>query len=130
MKTAMKLSRFELQIMDVIWDHGELAIREIHDSLPEKDRPAYTTVQTIVNRLEEKGAVERTRKIGNAHMYRPLVSRKSMHARLLDDVIAMFGGTVEPLMAQLVDSERVSLEDLKELEKTIKRRKKGSRGAK
>lgn len=124
----MKLSRFELQIMDVIWDRGELSIREVHESLPGKGRPAYTTVQTIVNRLEEKGAVERTRKIGNAHMYRPLVSRKSMHARLLDDVIEMFGGTVAPLMAQLVDSERVSLEDLKELEKTIKRRRKEKRG--
>lgn len=123
-KTEVRLSRFELQIMDLIWDKGEAAIRELHEMLPAKSRPAYTTVQTIVNRLEEKGAIERTRKIGNAHLYRPVISRKSIYARLVDDVLDLFGGSPEPLMAELVDSGRVSLEDLKELEKTIKRRQK------
>jgi predicted transcriptional regulator len=127
-KTDVRLSKFELQIMDMIWDKGEAAIRELHETLPEKGRPAYTTVQTIVNRLEEKGAVERSRKIGNAHLYRPLISRKSIYSRLVDDVLELFGGSPEPLMAELVDSGRVSLEDLKELEKAIKRRKKASGG--
>jgi len=129
-KTEVRLSKFELQIMDIVWDKGEAAIRELHEALPAKRRPAYTTVQTIVNRLEEKGAVERSRKIGNAHLYRPIISRKSIYARLVDEVLEMFGGTPEPLMAELVDSGRVDLEDLKELEKAIKRRKKEKRGSK
>ena len=123
-KTEVKLSRFELQLMTVIWERGEVSIREVHESLPEKGRPAYTTVQTIVNRLEEKCAIERSRKIGNAHMYKPIVSRKSIYADIVDDVLEMFGGSPQPLMAQLVDSGKVSLSELKELEKVIKSRKK------
>ena len=129
-KTNVKLSKFELQIMDLVWEKGEAAIRELHEALPEKGRPAYTTVQTIVNRLEEKGAVERSRKIGNAHLYRPIITRKSIYARLVEDVLDLFGGSPEPLMAELVDSGRVGLEDLKELEKVIKRRRKERRGEK
>ena len=123
-RREVKLSRFELQLMGVIWERGEVSIREVHESLPVKGRPAYTTVQTIVNRLEEKCAVERSRKIGNAHMYRPIVSRKSVYAGLVDDVLEMFGGSPQPLIAQLVDSGKVSLADLRELEKAIKSRKK------
>ena len=129
-KTDVKLSKFELQIMDLVWEKGEAAIRELHEALPERGRPAYTTVQTIVNRLEEKGAVERSRKIGNAHLYRPIITRKSTYARLVEDVLELFGGSPEPLMAELVDSGRVDLEDLKELEKAIKRRRKERRGEK
>ncbi len=118
-KASIRLTKFELEIMDVIWERGEIAIREIQELLPEQRRPAYTTVQTIVGRLEEKGAVERTRKIGNAFLYRARVTRRSAHRRVIDELLDLLGGSAEPLMAHLVESGRVTLEDLKRAEQQI-----------
>ena len=98
-KTRIKLTPFELEIMSVLWELGKGSVREIMELLPETRRPAYTTVQTIVYRLEEKGALRRARKIGNAHIFEPVVSRKEAHHRLIDDLLSLFGGSPRPLMA-------------------------------
>jgi BlaI family transcriptional regulator, penicillinase repressor len=124
----MNITRFELEIMDVLWRLGEASVREVCDALAEKKRPAYTTVQTIVQRLEQKGAVRRTRKIGNALMFEPAVTRKSAYRRVLDDLLELFGGSAQPVVAQLLESGKLTLEDLKALEEhETTRRKKGGR---
>jgi BlaI family penicillinase repressor len=124
----MNITRFELEIMDVLWRLGEASVREVCDALAEKKRPAYTTVQTIVQRLEQKGAVRRTRKIGNALMFAPAVTRKSAYRRVLDDLLDLFGGSAQPVVAQLLESGKLTLEDLKALEvHETARRKKGGR---
>jgi BlaI family penicillinase repressor len=115
-KKTIRLSKFELGLMHVLWKMGRAAIREIHEQLPEEKRPAYTTVQTMVNRLEAKGAVHRVRKIGNAHIYEALITRKAAYRKLLDDVLDLFGGSAQPLMAQLLEAGKVSLEDIRILE--------------
>jgi BlaI family penicillinase repressor len=115
--SAVRLTRFELQIMDVIWKIGESSVREIQDQLPEKQRPAYTTVQTIVQRLEAKGAVRRSRKVGNALMFEPAITRKSVYRRLIDELLELFGGSAQPVVAHLLESGKLTLEDLKALEK-------------
>ena len=118
-----KLSKLELKVMEALWGHGASSIREIQESLPEDRQPEYTTVQTIMYRLEEKGAVERVKKIGNAHIFRPLVSRKSALGALIDDLVGILGGSHEPLVTHLAESGRISLRELKELEKMIKERR-------
>jgi BlaI family transcriptional regulator, penicillinase repressor len=124
----MNITRFELEIMDVLWRLHEASVREVCDALAEKKRPAYTTVQTIVQRLEQKGAVRRTRKIGNALMFAPAVTRKSAYRRVLDDLLDLFGGSAQPVVAQLLESGKLTLEDLKALEQhETARRKKGGR---
>jgi BlaI family penicillinase repressor len=123
-----KLTRFELEIMNVVWDLGEASIREICESLAERRRPAYTTVQTIVQRLETKGVVRRTRKIGNAFLFAPAITRRSAYRRIIDDLLEMFGGSAQPVVAHLLESGKLSLEDLKVLEAAeSRRRKKGER---
>lgn len=112
----MHLTRFELEIMDVLWRTGESSVREVCDALSERKRPAYTTVQTIVQRLEQKGAVRRSRKIGNALMFEPAITKKSAYRRLLDDFLELFGGSAQPVVAQLLESGKLTLEDLKALE--------------
>src|SRR5438552_13484850 len=97
-----KLTRLELQIMDALWSHGALSVREIQERLPEKDRPAYTTVQTMVYRLEGKKAIRRVKKIGNAHIFEALISRKSAQRRLVDELLSFFGGRSQPVMAHLI----------------------------
>jgi predicted transcriptional regulator len=119
------LSRFELEIMDVLWRIGEASVREIRDAITERKRPAYTTVQTIVQRLESKGAVRRTRKIGNALMFEPAVTRKAAYRRVFDELLALFGGSARPVVAHLLDAGKLTLEDLKSLESHA--RKKGGR---
>jgi BlaI family transcriptional regulator, penicillinase repressor len=111
-----RLTRFELEVMDVLWELGEASVRQLLEELPEHRRPAYTTVQTIVQRLEVKGAVARARKIGNAFMFRPLLSRRSALGRLLDEVLQLSGGP-QPLVAQLLEEGRLSLEDLRAVER-------------
>src|SRR5262245_50420413 len=111
-----RLTRFELEIMRALWDIGAASVREIQEQLPEKRRPAYTTVQTIVRRLEEKGAVRRVKKIGNALIFEPVVSRKSTHHRLITELLELFGGSARPLMAHLAETGKLSLEDVRELE--------------
>jgi len=125
MKKAIRLSRFELEIMDLLWRLGEASVREVQEAIPDDSRPAYTTVQTIVQRLEQKGAVGRTRKIGNALMFEPLITRKSVYRRLIDELVDLFGGSAQPVVAHLLESGKLTLEDLKALEKTQLPRKGG-----
>ncbi|MCB1036600.1 MAG: BlaI/MecI/CopY family transcriptional regulator, partial [Acidobacteria bacterium] len=107
------------EVMEELWQLGKASVREILEILPSRRRPAYTTVQTIVRRLEDKGAVRRTKKIGNAHIYEPVVSRTAAYRRLVDDFLDVFGGSPRPLMAHLAESGRLSLEDLRELETLV-----------
>jgi BlaI family transcriptional regulator, penicillinase repressor len=116
---APKLSRLELQIMKQLWISGHSSIREIHESFPKRNRPAYTTVQTMVYRLEAKGALKRTKKIGNAHILEAVISRASVQTRLLDELLSLFGGRAQPMMAHLIESGRITLEDIKEAEKAL-----------
>jgi BlaI family penicillinase repressor len=116
---SVRLSRFELELMDVLWRMGKASIREIHEQLSEGKRPAYTTVQTMVNRLDAKGAVRRVRKIGNAHIYEALITRKAAYRRLIDDVLDLFGGSAQPLMAQLLEAGKLTLEDVHALESAV-----------
>lgn len=119
MKKQPKLARLELQILEVLWALGKASIREIQEKFPEP-RPAYTTIQTTVYRLESKGAVRRVRKISNAHIFEPLVARDVARHRLLDDILSLFGGRAQPMMAQLAEAGKLTLDDVRELEKTIK----------
>jgi predicted transcriptional regulator len=112
----VRLTKFELEIMHALWEIGSGSVREIQERLPEKRRPAYTTVQTIVRRLEEKHAVRRLKKIGNAFIFEPIITRKSAHHRLIAELLEAFGGSARPLMAHLAETGKLSLEDLKELE--------------
>ena len=113
---TVRLTRFELEIMRALWDLGSASVREIQAELPEKKRPAYTTVQTIVRRLEDKGAVKRVKKIGNAFIFAPVVTRTATHHRLIAELLDLFGGSARPLMAHLAESGKLSLEDLREME--------------
>lgn len=102
--------------MSALWDLGTASVREIQEQLPNQKRPAYTTVQTIVYRLEEKGAVRRLKKIGNAHIFEPIVTRKAAHHRLIHELLELFGGSARPLMAHLVEIGKLTLDDIRELE--------------
>jgi predicted transcriptional regulator len=115
-KRPIKLTRFEMEIMDALWELGSGSIREVHESLPEKRRPAYTTVQTIIRRLEEKGAVRQTKQVGHAHIFEPAFTRDAAHRRLIDELLDLFGGSARPLMAHLAEAGKLTLEDVKELE--------------
>ena len=123
----IQLTRFELEIMDVLWRLEEASVREVMDALSEKKRPAYTTVQTIIQRLEQKGAVRRTRKIGNALMFEPSVSRTSAYRRVVDELLSLFGGSAQPVVAHLLESGKLTLEDLKALEEAEGAKKKGAK---
>src|SRR5436190_867033 len=116
-----KLSKLELQIMEALWGHGKASIREIQETFPEKRRPAYTTVQTTVYRLEAKNAVRRIKKVGNFHIFEPTVSRNAAQRRLIDDLLALFGGRTQPVMAHLIESGKLTLEDVKEAEKVLRK---------
>lgn len=117
-----KLSKFELQIMEILWSRGACSIREVQEALPESKRPAYTTVQTIVYRLlEGKRAVKIVRRIGNANVFDAAISRDDAGRRLMDDALALFGGRTKPVMAHLVDSGKLTLEDLREAEEAIRK---------
>lgn len=114
-----KLGKLELQILEALWTHGKASVREIQESFPEP-RPAYTTIQTMVYRLETKKAVRRVRKIGNAHIFEPAVARDVARRRLLDEILSFFGGRAQPMMAQLAEAGKITIKDIRELEKTIK----------
>ena len=118
-KQEIKLTRFELEIMDALWELGSASVREIQEALPEKKRPAYTTVQTIIRRLEEKGAVRQVKKIGNAHIFEPTVTRQAAHRRLINELLDLFGGSARPLMAHLAEAGKLSLDDVRELESRL-----------
>ena len=115
-----KLSKLELQILEALWAQGKASIREIQEAFPEP-RPAYTTIQTTVYRLEGKRTVRRVRKIGNAHIFEPIVPRDLTRNRLLDEILSFFGGRPQPMMAQLAEAGKLTLDDVRELEKTIKK---------
>ncbi len=116
-----RLAKLELQIMEVLWTRGSASIREIQESFPEKDRPAYTTIQTTVYRLEAKKALRRVKKIGNFHIFEPAVSRAVAQRRLVDDLLALFGGRTQPVMAHLIESGKLTLADVREAEKTLRK---------
>jgi BlaI family transcriptional regulator, penicillinase repressor len=116
-----KLTKLELQIMEVLWNRGRASIREIQEAFPEESRPAYTTVQTTVYRLEVKKVVQRVKKVGNFHIFEAAVSRKVAQRRLVDDLVAMLGGHIQPVMARLIESGKLTLADVKEAEKMLRR---------
>ena len=107
--------------MDALWTHGASSVREIQETFPETDRPAYTTVQTVVSRLEAKGAVRRVKKISNAHIFDAAVSRHAAQRRLVDELLGAFGGRTQPVMAHLIESGRLTLQDLEEAEQALRR---------
>jgi BlaI family penicillinase repressor len=116
-----KLTRLELAIMEALWERGASSVREVQETFPEKERPAYTTVQTMVYRLEAKKAVRRVKKIGNAHIFEAVVSRSAAHRRLIDELLSFFGGRTQPVVAHLIESGRLTLEDVKEAEQTLRK---------
>lgn len=119
-KIQPKLSALELRIMNELWTRGALSIREVHETVVKKDRPAYTTVQTMVYRLEAKGALRRTRKIGNAHVFEATTTRASVQTRLLKELLGLFGGSARPVMAHLVEMGKISKEDIDDAQKLLR----------
>ena len=115
-----RLSKLEVRIMEALWTDGALSVREIQEAFPERDRPAYTTVQTMVYRLEAKQAVRRVKKIGNAHIFEAAVSRSSAQRRFVDELMALFGGRIQPVVAHLIESGNLTLDDVKEAEATLR----------
>jgi BlaI family transcriptional regulator, penicillinase repressor len=119
----MAYARFtplELQIMQALWDRGSISIREILEAFPERERPAYTTIQTTIYRLEAKGAVRRVRKISNAHIFEALVTRVATVRGFLDDLLRLFGGRSQPVMAHLIESGKLSPDDIREAQKSLR----------
>jgi predicted transcriptional regulator len=123
-----KLSKLELQIMEALWTHGTLSIREILEQLPGQKRPAYSTVQTMVYRLENKGALRRAKKISNAHIFEPVISRTSAQRRLIDDFLGLFGGPMQPLMSHLIETGRLTLDDVQNAERALRELVKKGKG--
>ena len=123
--SEVRLTKFELEVMGALWELGSASVRELQERLPEGKRPAYTTVQTIVYRLEEKGAVRRVKKVGNAHVFEPVVTRRATVRRLFDELLGFFGGSPRTLMAQLVEGGHLTLEDLREAEEMLGRLESG-----
>ena len=116
-----RLSKLEMQIMEALWTRGACSIREIQEAFPERDRPAYTTVQTTVYRLEGKKAVRRAKKISNAHIFEAVLSRNAAQRRLIDDLLGLFGGRTQPVMAHLIESGKLTLDDVEEAEKALRK---------
>ena len=116
-----KLAKLELKIMETLWARRQASIREIQEAFPEDERPAYTTVQTTVYRLEAKKAVRRVKKVGNFHIFEAAVSRNAAQRRLIDDLLGLFGGRTQPVMAHLIESGKLTLADVKEAEKMLRR---------
>jgi BlaI family penicillinase repressor len=119
--TEPKLTKLELQIMEALWTQGQVSIREIQEAFPEKHRPAYTTIQTTVYRLEAKKAVRRIKKVGNFHIFEAAVSRNAAQRKLIDDLLALFGDHTQPVMAHLIESGKLTLKDVKEAEKLLRK---------
>ena len=122
-----RLSKLEFQIMETLWDKNECSIREIQEAFPAKKRPAYTTIQTTVYRMEAKGVVHRLRKVGNFHVFAPAITREAAQRRLIDDIVAIFGGRGQPVMAHLIETGKLSLDDVKEAERLLRNQSKESK---
>ena len=116
-----KLSRLELRIMEALWKHGASSVRQIHESFPRRRRPAYTTVQTTVYRLEVKGALRRVDRVGNANVFEAVTSRDEAERRLIDHLLTLFGGQGRPIMARLVEAGTLSLDDIKDAEEALRK---------
>ena len=116
-----KLSKLELQIMELLWSRGECCIRDIVDAFPARKKPAYTTIQTTIYRLAAKKALRQSRKVGNVHLFEPLIARNAAQRRLVDEFLGLFGGQALPLMTHLIESGRLSSDDLKEAQKAFQR---------
>ena len=119
--TEPKLSRLEFEIMETLWTRGESSIREIQESIPGWRKPAYTTIQTTVYRMEAKEVVRRVRKVGNFHIFAAAVTRASAQSRLIDDLLSLFGGRTQPVMAHLIESGKLTLEDIKDAEDALRK---------
>jgi len=119
-----RLSRLELRIMEALWKHASASVREIQESFPEKGRPAHNTVQTMLTRLEAKNAVRRAKKISNAHIYEPTVSRDATQRLLVDELLGFFGGRAAPLVSHLIESGQLTLQEVDEARKTLKKESK------
>jgi BlaI family penicillinase repressor len=115
-----KLSRLEFTTMEVLWEQGPCAIRDILAAFPAKKKPAYTTIQTVVYRMEAKNIVRRVKKVGNFHIFEALISRKAAQRRLIDELLAFFGGSSQPVVAHLIESGKLSLEEIEEAEKMLR----------
>ncbi len=115
-----KLSPLELRIMEALWTHGPLSVREVQEQFPEEGRPAYTTVQTMIYRLEAKKAVRRAKKISNAHIFEAVVTRQASQGRLIDELLRHFGGRMQPVMAHLIETGNLTLEDVQEAERLLR----------
>jgi BlaI family transcriptional regulator, penicillinase repressor len=115
-----KLTRLEMQVMDALWTNGPASVREIQESFPLKNRPAYTTVQTLVYRLEAKQAIRRVKKIGNAHIFEAAITRAGAEHRLIDELLRLFGGKPQPVMARLIETGQLTLDDVKEAEQLLR----------
>ena len=116
-----KLTPLEMQIMEALWIRGACSVREIHETFPEKGRPAYTTIQTTVYRMEGKKAVRCVKRISNANIFEASISRDAAQNRLIDDLLKMFGGRPKPVMARLVESGKLTLDDIKEAEEALRK---------
>src|SRR6185437_566870 len=119
MKPA-KPSKTELRVLEVLWKRGASSIREIQESFPDKNRPAYTTVQTLVYRLETKKALRRVKKPGSVNVFEPVISRTAAQRNFIDEFLALFGGQMQPVMNQLIEAGKLTLEDIQAAEKTLR----------
>ncbi len=127
MAYTTKLSKLEFQIMEALWSRGNSSIREIQETFPARRMPAYTTIQTTVYRMETKEIVRRVKKVGNFHIFAAVISREAAQRRLIDDLLGFFGGQSQPVMAHLIEAGKLSLEDVKEAEKTLQKMAKKGR---
>lgn len=123
-----RLTKLELQIMEALWTRGAVSVREIQEAFPERDRPAYTTVQTMVYRLEAKKAIRRVKKIGNAHIFEAAISRNAAQRRLIDELLSFFGGRSQPVVAHLIEAGKLTLEDVQEAEQLVRKLSKKEKG--
>lgn len=118
---AVRLTKLELRILEALWDRGPASVREVQEQFPEPARPAYTTIQTTMYRLETKRAIKRTRKISNAHIFEAVISRTAAHRRIVDELLALFGGRTQPVMSHLIEAGKLTLDDLRDAEKALRK---------
>jgi BlaI family penicillinase repressor len=119
--TVRKLSKLELRIMEALWASGPASVREVQETFPGAERPAYTTVQTTMYRLEAKRAIRRVKKISNAHIFEAVISKNTAHRRIVDELLSVFGGRSQPVMSHLIEAGKLTLDDLREAEQTLRR---------
>jgi BlaI family transcriptional regulator, penicillinase repressor len=124
---GIRLTRFEMQIMDTVWARGEASIREMQEAFPAKERPGYTTIQKMVYRMEAKKVLRRVRKVGNFHLFAPTVTRESVERKLIDDLLSIFGGKSRPVIAHLIGAKKLTLEDVEFAEATLRLIKEGGK---